>query len=144
VSPEETPSLGRRLACVLYDALPLLALLFVASFIPFMASMAAFGLQPDVSKGAFWWLINLYWLAVAGAYFTFFWRKGQTLGMKTWKLRLQTPSGGLPGWGRVWLRYVFACLNLAALGLGWWSATLRADRQFLQDVFAGTRLVKAR
>lgn len=129
------PSLGRRLSCVLYDGLLLGAVLLVATF-PFVGLTQ--GLDPAVARR----LLQAYLFLVAGLYFTVFWRKGQTLAMKTWKLRLETDQGERPGWGRVWVRYLLAWANLMLLGLGWWMAFFREDRQFLQDRLAGTRLVK--
>jgi uncharacterized RDD family membrane protein YckC len=130
-----TPSLGRRLLCVLYDGLLVSALLLVATF-PFVALTQ--GLDPSLARH----LLQAYLLLVTGAYFTLFWRKGQTLAMKTWKLRLESTTGGHPSWGQAWMRYLLACASLALLGLGWWGALFRADGQFLQDRLAGTRLVR--
>lgn len=129
-----TPSLGKRLSCVFYDSLLLGAVLLVATF-PFVALTQ--GLDPAVARH----LLQAYLFLVAGFYFTVFWRKGQTLAMKTWKLRMETKSGEPPSWGQAWLRYLLAWANLVFLGIGWWAALFRADRQFLQDHLAGTRLV---
>lgn len=128
------PSLGRRLLCVLYDGLLLAAVLLVATF-PFVALTQA--LDPAVARH----LLQSYLFLVAGFYFTVFWRKGQTLAMKTWKMRLETDAGAPPGWSRAWIRYILAWVNLILLGMGWWAALFRADRQFLQDRLAGTRLL---
>ncbi len=127
------PSLRRRLACNLYECLLLVAVLFVAAF-PIAALTGK--LPPEIGVA----LLRLYLFLIAGAYFAVFWRKGQTLAMKTWRIRLVATSGGVPSRSQVWLRYSLACLNLAALGIGWWAALWRQDRQFLQDRFAGTRL----
>lgn len=137
MSPADAPALGRRLLCALYDGLLLSAVLFVAAF-PFVALTST--LPPTLAKP----LLQGYLLLVAGTYFTLFWHKGQTLAMKTWKLRLESREGGPPSWGQAWLRYALAGANIATLGLGWWSALLRADRQFLQDHWAGTRLTITR
>jgi uncharacterized RDD family membrane protein YckC len=137
MSPADAPSLGRRLLCVLYDGVLLSAVLVVAAF-PFVILTRS--LDTTLARP----LLQVYLLLVAGVYFTLFWQKGQTLAMKTWKLRLETLTGSRPSWGQVWLRYVLAGANIAALGLGWWSALFRTDRQFLQDHWAGTRLTKTR
>ena len=129
-----SPSLGKRLLCVLYDGLLLGAVLLVATF-PFVALTQ--GLEPVVARH----LLQAYLFLVAGFYFTVFWHKGQTLAMKTWKLRMETDFGEPPGWGRAWLRYVLAWANLLLLGVGWWAALFSTDRQFLQDRMSGTRLV---
>lgn len=129
-----TPSLGRRLLCVLYDGLLLGAVLLVATF-PFVALTR--GLEPETARHG----LQVYLVMVAGLYFTVFWRKGQTLAMKTWRCRLETPAGAPLSWRRAWLRYALAWANLFLLGLGWWAALFRADGQLLQDCLAGTRLV---
>jgi uncharacterized RDD family membrane protein YckC len=134
VTAPEPPSLPKRLLCVLYDGLLILALLLVASF-PFVALTQ--NLDTRVTRP----LLQIYLLLVTGTYFTFFWRKGQTLAMKTWRFRMETNQGSTPEWGRLWLRYALACLNLTLMGVGWWWALFHADRQFLQDRLAKTRLV---
>lgn len=131
-----TPSLGKRLLCVLYDGLLLGAVLLVATF-PFVAVTQT--VAPTMARH----LLQAYLFLVTGIYFTVFWRKGQTLAMKTWKLRMEADLGSPPSWGRAWLRYVLAWANLLLLGGGWWAALFTADRQFLQDRLAGTRLVNA-
>ena len=131
------PSLRRRLACAAYDALLLLAVWLVAAF-PFVALSSS--LPPTWARAA----MQFYLFLVAGAYFSVFWRKGQTLAMKTWRIRIvDAQHGGMPSWPRLWLRYALAGLNLACLGCGWWLALLRHDRQFMQDRLAGTRLVNS-
>lgn len=134
MSAAHTPSVVRRLLCVLYDGLLLGAVLLVATF-PFVALTQR--LEPTLARH----LLQAYLFLVAGGYFAVFWRKGQTLAMKTWRFRLETDTGGRPGWGQAGLRYLLAWANIALLGVGWWAAWFRADRQFLQDRLAGTRLV---
>jgi len=130
----QAPSLGRRLLCALYDGLLLIAVVMVAAF-PFVGLTRA--LDPGLARR----LLQIYVFVVVGLYFTLFWRKGQTLAMKTWKIRM-VDAGGTPlGWGRLWLRYILAWANLALFGVGWWAALFRQDAQFLQDHLAGTRLI---
>ncbi len=128
------PSLPKRLLCVLYEGLLLLAVLFLAAF-PFVAFTQ--GLPHALARHA----LQGYLFLVGGLYFTLFWRKGQTLAMKTWRIRIDSATGGAASLRQVWLRYFLACANLALGGVGWWSALFAADRQFLQDRLAGTRLV---
>lgn len=128
------PSLRRRLACNFYEAFLLLSLLVIVLF-PFAA--ITHGLPAHVSAIVQWFFL----IFISGVYFTVFWRKGQTLAMKTWRIRLEAANGGPAKRSQVWLRYLLACLNLLFLGIGWWGALFRQDRQFLQDHFAGTRLL---
>jgi uncharacterized RDD family membrane protein YckC len=129
------PSLGRRLACVLYETLLLLSVWFVAAFplAPFLRS-----LDQEIAIP----VTQFYLLTVAGLYFTLFWRRGQTLAMKTWGIRMEAAGGGSPSLHQAWLRFLLACLNVPLGGIGWWSAKFARDGQFLQDRWAGTRLVK--
>jgi uncharacterized RDD family membrane protein YckC len=127
------PSLPRRLACLFYEAMLLTAVLFIAS-IPFVA-LTQF-LPPPLFRLLVW----CYWLLLAGGYFTLFWRRGQTLAMKTWHIRLESTSGAPPTRGQAVKRYLLACLLFP---VSWAWALFAADRQFLHDRLAGTRLVNA-
>ncbi len=100
-----------------------------------------------------------------GVYFSFFWVRGhgQTLAMKTWRIRLVRANGEPVRWPQALLRYVCSWLwflpaMLISYGLGlkqWpmlgalvigmlaWAMTVFLDpqRQFLHDRLAGTRLI---
>lgn len=130
----QTPTLTRRLASLFYDALLLIALLFLAGFV-------VVGFLPRVDAGLPRLVFQGYLLLVSGLYLTWSWhRGGQTLAMKTWRIRLVDETGGPVGYGRAWLRYGLACLGLACFGLGFFWALWDRDRQFLHDHLAGTRL----
>jgi uncharacterized RDD family membrane protein YckC len=129
------PGIGRRLASALYDGLLVVALVFIATF-PFLAFIgdSTHGWRRSLLQG---WVI-----VVVGAYFTAFWtRGGQTLPMKTWRIRLVRFDGEPVGVGRAIHRYVIALLGTAALGLGFAWALFDRDRQFLHDRLAGTALI---
>jgi len=129
------PALGRRLASGVYELLILAALAMVATF-PFLA---VFG---DSTQGWRRHVLQVWLLVVAGAYFAWFWtRGGQTLPMKTWRIRLVRADGAGVGLWRAIHRYVIAALGFLALGLGFWWALVDRDRQFLHDRLAGTALV---
>lgn len=131
------PALGRRLASAVYELLLVLALVFIATF-PFLAVLG------DATYGWRRHALQAWVLAVCGAYFVWFWtRGGQTLPMKTWKIRVVRFDGARLGAGRALHRYLLAVLGLAALGLGFAWALVDRDRQFLHDRLAGTALVDA-
>ena len=137
VPAPRAPALARRLASALYELLLVLALAFVATF-PFLAFLgdATHGWRRHLLQG---WIV-----VVVGAYFVAFWtRGGQTLPMKTWRIRLVRHDGAPVGVGRAIHRYLLAILGLAALGLGFAWALVDRDRQFLHDRLAGTALVDA-
>ena len=132
-----TPGLARRLASLVYEALLLTALIIVASF-PLAPLLQA--LPHPWSR-----LFNQgFLLGLIGLYLVWFWRHGgQTLAMKTWRLRLVSRTGGPVGLGQAWLRYGLAVVGLAGLGIGFLWALWDRDRQFLHDRLAGTRLVQS-
>ena len=131
------PGLGRRLASALYDLLVLAALVLVATF-PFLA---LFG---DSIHGWRRHVLQLWMVLVCGAYFVWFWtRGGQTLPMKTWKIRVVRFDGAAVDPARALNRYLLALLGLLAMGLGFAWALIDRDRQFLHDRLAGTALVDA-
>ena len=144
---------------MIYEAMLLFAVLFVADYLFDTLTQSRHALVLRGARQA--WLF-----VVLGVYFVWFWRHGgQTLAMKTWRIRLVATSGQAPGLGRATLRYlllwvvVLPVLGLAfALGLERGAAVsmlagalllppfyalFDRDRQFLHDRLAGTRLVDA-
>ena len=131
-------SLARRLAAAVYDALLIVALMFIATF-PFLAFLG------DSTHGWRRHLLQAWVLVVIGAYFVWFWtRGGQTLPMKTWHIRLVRADGTAVNAPRAIHRYVIALLGFAALGLGFFWALVDRDRQFLHDRLSGTVLADER
>jgi uncharacterized RDD family membrane protein YckC len=134
----QAPSLARRLACMVYESLILAALVLVATF-PFLAFAG------DATGGIRRHLLQAWVVLVVGAYLVGFWtRGGQTLAMKTWRIRLEAADGGPVRPGQAARRYLFAWLGAALLGVGFFWAFLDRDGQFMHDRLAGTRLVDAR
>jgi uncharacterized RDD family membrane protein YckC len=155
------PSIRRRLACMLYEAVLLFGVVFTAGYLYGTLTQQRHALQGNAG-------LQLFLFVVLGIYFVGFWsRSGQTLAMKTWHIRLQTRSGVMPGQGRALARYIASwlwflpalaslhvsgVLNLLAIvavvaaGMLAYAmlARARADRQFLHDVLCGTQLVDAR
>lgn len=110
----------RRLAALVYDSLLVAALLFVATFVllPFSGGEA---ITPD-SKGLGAYLYRGWLLAVAFGYFGICWvRGGQTLGLRAWRIRLQSADGGTANWADAALRFTIGA-TLVLLGfIGLWS-----------------------
>lgn len=128
--------LPARFAAMLYESLLVVAVLFVASFliIPVVGDL-----------GAAWQrhLFQFYLVAVLFAYFSAFWmRSGQTLAMKTWRIRLVSQTGGRITLRQAAIRFAVALPGVLLLGAGCWWALFDRDRQFLHDRVAGTRLVR--
>ena len=75
-------------------------------------------------------------------YFVGFWtRKGQTLAMRTWRIRLENREGRAPRPAQALLRYLLCWPSFGLFGIGIFWAWLDPDRQFLHDRLAGTHIV---
>jgi uncharacterized RDD family membrane protein YckC len=143
-----------RIAAMIYESLLVTAVVFVASFI----------IIPVVGEMHAPWqrhLFQVYILGILFTYFSAFWlRSGQTLAMKTWRIRLLDQTGGTLSLKQAVLRFVLAGFFPALALTGyWWTHTsiffwiffaglsflwalVDRDRQFLHDRIAGTRLVR--
>ena len=66
---------------------------------------------------------------------------GQTLAMKTWRIRLLASSGTPVRPTQALLRYLLCWPSLGLCGIGALWALVDRDRQFLHDRIAGTQLV---
>lgn len=80
-------------------------------------------------------------LGVVAGYFVACWRRGQTLGMSAWTFEVVDRNGRAPGLARAALRWLYATINLALLGVGYWLPRLWSrDAVSYVDLLAGTRL----
>ena len=126
--------LARRFAAIFYDTL-LLAGVLVFAFIPFVA---LFG---DLAKDGYNPLSTLYLVAVALLYFGWQWTHGgQTLGMKTWRIRLVSLEGGPVSGRQAMVRFFVALLSWAAVGIGYIWALRDPDCLTWHDRASGTRM----
>ena len=128
-------SLRLRLMSLAYEGILLFAVLFVSSYLFLsLARDAQYGLPRSI--------FQVYLLSVCGVYFVFCWtRTGQTLPMKTWRIRIVTEEGGTLSAGRACKRYLLAIPGiLSGISLLW--APFDRERQFLHDRLAGTRIVR--
>lgn len=131
----ELASLRVRLASLAYEAMLLVAVLFVSAYL--FLSVAR-----DAQAGWPRTVFQIYLLTICGAYFVFCWvRTGQTLAMKTWRLRIVNTEGRTPSVGLACRRYLLAIPGmLSGASLIW--ALIDRERLFLHDRLAGTRIQK--
>ena len=135
MSALNSPSLLRRLASLLYDTVLLLALLLVATFV----FLLLFG---DATGNPQRYFLQLYSWLVAAAYFIWCWlHGGQTLAMRTWRIRLTSRSGGPISRMQAMQRYLWASAGLLFFGAGFFWALFDRQGLFLHDRLAGTQLV---
>ena len=152
------PSLRRRMACWIYEGLLLFGVLFLSGYLFSTLTQTRHALDNRHGMQAFLFL-------VLGVYFTWFGNKGQTLAMKTWRIRLVDAQGRPLTQQRALLRYLLSWIwflpplaflspfaltgaEVAVVTLGWvcvWALCSRfhPQRQFWHDEWAGTRLVSS-
>lgn len=119
-----------------YELLLLMAILFISGW-AFLAVARA--LDPALSRP----LLQLCLLGVTITYFAYCWTHGgQTLPMKTWRIRLVTRDGGAITLPTAIRRYLFALAGVGLCGLGLAWVIFDRDRQFLHDRLAGTKIVR--
>ena len=134
--PALPAGLARRFLALVYEAL-LLGALLLAGSLPFVVLMH--GADRAWARPLF----QLYLLALAAAYLVWQWRRtGQTLAMKTWRMRLVTRDGAGLTWGRAVTRFLFALPGTLLLGAGFLWALVDRDGLFLHDRLAGTKIVR--
>lgn len=145
---------------MLYEGVLLFGVLMLAGWLYSSLTQQRHALQGKTGLQAFLFVV----LAV---YFVWFWTHGgQTVAMKTWRVRLVTVGGQAVGQGRALARYILCWLwfvpsllavDLAGLqgglaigvtliaGVAAYAVAsrLHPDRQFLHDALCGTRLVDA-
>lgn len=134
-SVRTSASVRRRLASMVYESLLILAVLFCASLLFRGAAL-------DPLTEPLRHLYQAYLFVVLGLYFVVCWhRGGQTLPMKTWRIRVMRADGTALSVSRAALRYLLAwpCIGLAGAGIFW--ALIDPDRRFLHDRLAGTKIV---
>jgi uncharacterized RDD family membrane protein YckC len=136
VVSDAAPGMLRRLASMLYESVLLFAVAFLGTWLfQFAAGTLAI-------EGWRRHLLQAFILAVFAAYFIWCWlRGGQTLAMKTWRIRLVTKDGHrLLSPRAALLRFVYALFLVPTLiGIFW--AMVDRDRQFLHDRLAGSLLI---
>jgi uncharacterized RDD family membrane protein YckC len=130
-------TVGRRAIALVYEALLLTALVFAGS-LPFVM------LTHDMSRGLERPLFQLYLVLLMGLYFAWQWRHGgQTLALKTWRMRVVTREGTQLSWEQALKRYAYALPGTLLFGLGFLWALVDRERLFLHDRLARTRIVNS-
>ncbi len=130
----------RRLGAMLYDALLIVALWMIttALFLPVTRGEA---ITPAAS-GALEYLYRMVLLAVLVAFFGLFWtRKGQTLGMIAWRLKVIRCDGALLTWRDVVLRITGAFVSASIFALGYLWILVSGDKLAWHDRWTHTRVV---
>lgn len=135
-------TLPRRLAAMVYDLLVLCGISLVYGMVGFGLKTLIFGPTPVGTRPVGGLLFQLGWAAVLLGFYTFFWHSaGQTIGMRTWRLKLINDNGHLPTVGQCLARCGAALLSFALLGLGYWWSLVDRDHLCWHDRLTETRVI---
>lgn len=130
-----SPGWKPRLACLFYESLVIVAITIIGLIIPYTLLGAAAGV---VASGRTL-LAHLFLLLLL--YFSWQWlHGGQTLAMKTWKIRLVSADGNPLRMSQALLRFAAAWPGALFFGISFFWAAFDRDGQYLHDRVAGTRL----
>lgn len=126
------PKIGRRLLSMLYEGLVVFSVLLIGFLLP---QVVLFGFGMNLTGKLLW----LHVLVLLMVYFLWCWLNGgQTLPMKTWKLRITSQDGSRLRPTQALLRYLVAWPSILFFGIGLFWAVFDKDKQFLHDRIAGT------
>ncbi len=126
----------RRIGAMLYDALLVGALLFLAT-IPFIAVR---GGEPVERGDNLVYQVTL--VVVVYAFFVGFWSgPGRTLGMQSWRLQLENDEGKVPSVAQASLRFLASLLSWLPLGLGFLWQLWDHEKLTWHDRISHTRVV---
>lgn len=141
--PDPSPrpaGLLRRLAALFYDSLLLVAVFMVATalFLPLTGGEA---IDPR-DHPALEWAYRAVLVLLTVGFFGLFWtRRGQTLGMASWRLRVEREDGGRLTWGDCVMRLAGAVLAWLPLGLGYLWIAFDPQGRAWHDRLSRTRVV---
>ena len=138
----------KRLMAIIYDLLLLTAILFAAGIL--IATITTFIVNDGnaiTEDHPFFQLYQVYllvWLFIVSfIFFGWFWTHGgQTLGMKTWKMRLITLDGNTISWKQAGIRFLAAIFSWLFFGIGFLWILFAADKRAWHDILSKTVVVQ--
>ena len=134
--PMRPVGLGRRLGAIGYDSLLVAAVLFVGT-----AVLLAFTGGEAIRSGDLWYMAYL--VVLSFGYFGWFWTHGgQTLGMRSWRMRLTGAGGNSASWRQALVRFVSAGFSWLIFGAGFLWLLVDPDRLTWHDRISQTRIVE--
>jgi uncharacterized RDD family membrane protein YckC len=137
-------ALWKRLAATVYDFCILCALT-LGYFAVATAIVAAISdtQTKDYSPTLNGPIHQIGWAATLIGFYCFFWmRIGQTVAMKTWRLRVVKSDGSSLNLATCILRCILGFISFAAFGLGYFWAFIDKQGLAFHDRLSGTRVVQ--
>jgi uncharacterized RDD family membrane protein YckC len=142
----EKPGLSRRLAAMFYDSLLVFAITFTATLvvvgIRIVLSNHALQTGERAITGGYHYFLQAVLLFAVALFFSWFWtHTGQTLGMQTWRLRVDNVNGGRILWRQALIRFLAAIVSALCFGLGYLWILWDRDHCSWHDRISGSRIV---
>ncbi|MCB1868120.1 MAG: RDD family protein [Gammaproteobacteria bacterium] len=137
------PGLFRRLGAILYDTM-LVAGLILMAIVPVIITLGAISGLDQIDTAGLRQnpFFIIYLLSVPFLFFVCFWKlAGQTLGMRTWRIRIIDCQGGNVSWRSAVVRYFAAAISWSALGLGYLWILVDPEKRAWHDRLSRTRLI---
>jgi uncharacterized RDD family membrane protein YckC len=133
--------LFRRLFAIFYDIFLLTAILFIVAAI---AMVLNHGKAIETSDN-FRPVYIIVMLSICYLYFSWFWiNGGQTLGMKTWQIKIISSDEQHISWNTTALRFVSAIFSWGVFGLGFLWAFFDKKNRCWHDLISKTVLLDLR
>jgi uncharacterized RDD family membrane protein YckC len=128
------PGLLRHMAAIVYDFLLLVALLFFAT-----AILLPFNHGEAFSQQQIFY--PLYLFVVSFCFYGWFWTHGgQTLGLKSWKIKVLSDKYELITWRQAFIRFITSLFSWAILGLGFLWILIDKNQRSWHDMASKTGL----
>ena len=141
----DAAGLARRLAALFYDSLLMLAAGWGVTALYIMTRVALVGeqtIRDNQEIAASGPLLQLLLAAtILGFCCTFWLRSGQTLGMQSWRLRLERVDAKPLILRDCLLRCAAATLSFAFFGCGYWWALIDKEKRSWHDILSRTHVV---
>jgi len=133
--------LARRMMAIIYDFFLLIALLFIATAIAMLFNQGH-AIEPGQSMYPFYVTCLL---VISFGFYSWFWTHGgQTLGMKTWKIKLQQQNGQHVTWSLAVIRFITAIFSWSAAGLGFFWSLRDPQRRTWHDIASNCVVIDLR
>lgn len=132
----QNTGLIRRVGAMLYDALLVTALLFLAT-LPFIAIRG--GKPVEANENLVYQFVLV--VVIFGFFVGFWTRSGRTLGMQSWRLQLETRDGSQPTFAVATLRFFAALLSWLPAGIGFLWQLVDKEKLTWHDRISKTRIV---
>ena len=131
----------RRIMAIFYDLFLLTAILFLAT-----ALVNVINQGEAIDQNSFYKLFLRFYLAgIILFYFGWFWTHGgQTLGMKTWKIKLISNDSQVINWKQALIREITAVISCFFLGLGFFWSLFDQQKRCWHDISSNSTMIDLR